>query len=183
MKNRKQSAEEYKCKDCGAEMNEGEAKTFTCCDECWDKSYRSNANKGVHDPEICGCENHSDYCPYNPSSPEYEGKSNKGVPTEEEIKDLLHKSILEIIMENGFLIKQENWNVSQMETRATYDSFRIINLLSRLSTATPKEGKECEHPKEERIAYHDSSVLCDGCGCIIEQYGEKIDNPAPLLGY
>jgi hypothetical protein len=27
------------CVDCNAEMNEGEAKTFTVCDDCWAKSY------------------------------------------------------------------------------------------------------------------------------------------------
>lgn len=41
----------------------------------------------------------------------------------------LHQHILEIIMENGFLIKQENWNEEQMEIRAIYDAFRIINLI------------------------------------------------------
>lgn len=28
-----------KCKDCGAEMNEGEASVFTICDACWDKVF------------------------------------------------------------------------------------------------------------------------------------------------
>ena len=28
------------CTDCGAELNEGEAKTFSVCDACWDKHYR-----------------------------------------------------------------------------------------------------------------------------------------------
>ena len=35
---------EYKCNDCGASMNEGEAKTFTCCDDCWDKAYGKKAS-------------------------------------------------------------------------------------------------------------------------------------------
>ena len=30
---------EFSCRECGSEMNEGEAKTFTCCDKCWDKHY------------------------------------------------------------------------------------------------------------------------------------------------
>ena len=30
----------YKCADCGAPMNEGEAKTFTVCDTCFDKNYK-----------------------------------------------------------------------------------------------------------------------------------------------
>lgn len=42
----------------------------------------------------------------------------------------LHSEILYIIMENGFLIKQENWNVEQQELRAVYDSFRIINIVN-----------------------------------------------------
>jgi hypothetical protein len=35
-----QSAPLYKCADCGAPMNEGEAKCFTVCDKCWDKHYK-----------------------------------------------------------------------------------------------------------------------------------------------
>ena len=31
--------EPEKCADCGCDLNEGEAKTFTVCDECWDKHY------------------------------------------------------------------------------------------------------------------------------------------------
>jgi NADH pyrophosphatase NudC (nudix superfamily) len=27
------------CADCGCDLNEGEAKTFTVCDDCWDKHY------------------------------------------------------------------------------------------------------------------------------------------------
>ena len=42
----------------------------------------------------------------------------------------LHSEILNVIMENGFLIKQENWNVEQQELRAVYDSFRIINIIN-----------------------------------------------------
>ena len=34
-------------------------------------------------------------------------------------------------MENGFLIKQENWDVKSMEMRAEYDSFRILNLIEK----------------------------------------------------
>jgi hypothetical protein len=46
-----------------------------------------------------------------------------------DVSGSLHRQILEIIMENGFLIKQENWNEKQMEMRAVYDSFRIMNLI------------------------------------------------------
>jgi len=28
------------CTECGAELNEGEAKTFTVCEDCWDKNYK-----------------------------------------------------------------------------------------------------------------------------------------------
>jgi len=37
--------EKYYCNDCGVEMNEGEAKTFTCCDACWDKKYPAESNQ------------------------------------------------------------------------------------------------------------------------------------------
>jgi hypothetical protein len=29
-----------RCDDCGCGLNEGEAKTFTVCDVCWDKHYK-----------------------------------------------------------------------------------------------------------------------------------------------
>lgn len=35
----------YYCKDCGTEMDEGEAKTFTCCEVCWDKHYKNQSPK------------------------------------------------------------------------------------------------------------------------------------------
>lgn len=47
-----------------------------------------------------------------------------------DINYTLHNQILEVIMENGFLIKENNWNDEQMEIRAAYDSFRILNLVS-----------------------------------------------------
>ena len=47
-----------------------------------------------------------------------------------DVSGSLHRQILEVIMENGFLIKQENWNEKQMEMRAVYDSYRILNLVS-----------------------------------------------------
>ena len=31
---------EGRCDDCGCGLNEGEAKTFTVCDACWDKHYK-----------------------------------------------------------------------------------------------------------------------------------------------
>ena len=46
-----------------------------------------------------------------------------------DVSGSLHRQILDIIMENGFLIKQENWDEKQMEFRATYDAFRIINFV------------------------------------------------------
>lgn len=47
-----------------------------------------------------------------------------------DVSGSLHHQILKVIMENGFLIKQENWDDKQMEMRATYDAFRIMNLVS-----------------------------------------------------
>jgi hypothetical protein len=35
----------YKCKDCGIELNEGEGKTFTVCDDCWDRHYHKMTSK------------------------------------------------------------------------------------------------------------------------------------------
>jgi septum formation inhibitor-activating ATPase MinD len=46
-----------------------------------------------------------------------------------DVSGSLHRQILEIIMENGFLIKQENWDTSHMEMRAVYDAYRVLNLV------------------------------------------------------
>ena len=43
----KNETKKYYCMDCGAEMNEGERKTFTCCDACWDKHYEKQKAVGV----------------------------------------------------------------------------------------------------------------------------------------
>lgn len=34
-----------RCVDCGCVLNAGEAKAFTCCDDCWRKAYPPEANK------------------------------------------------------------------------------------------------------------------------------------------
>ena len=46
-----------------------------------------------------------------------------------DVSGSLHSQILEVIMENGFLIKQENWDEKKMEIRGIYDAFRIMNLV------------------------------------------------------
>jgi len=35
----------YKCIDCGTEINEGEYKTFGVCDNCWNKAHPQNLAK------------------------------------------------------------------------------------------------------------------------------------------
>ena len=39
---------------------------------------------------------------------------------------------------------------------------------------------KCEHPLSARSSYHDQSVKCDDCNCVIEQYGKAIDPPSSL---
>ncbi len=45
-------SDKYKCSDCGCDLNEGEGKTFTVCDSCWDKNYQAQPAKD--DCEDCG---------------------------------------------------------------------------------------------------------------------------------
>ena len=42
--------QEHKCSDCGAAMNDGEAKVFTCCEACWDKHYHPAASRVPETP-------------------------------------------------------------------------------------------------------------------------------------
>jgi NADH pyrophosphatase NudC (nudix superfamily) len=44
LQNTSSNSDYAKCKDCGAPMNEGEAKTFTVCDDCWEKHYPYSQN-------------------------------------------------------------------------------------------------------------------------------------------
>jgi hypothetical protein len=39
---------------------------------------------------------------------------------------------------------------------------------------------KCDHPKNERESYHDHSVVCNKCNCVIEQYGESLAEPSYL---
>lgn len=38
----------------------------------------------------------------------------------------------------------------------------------------------CEHPTDKRVDYHDGTVLCTECYCIISQYGKEINPPHKL---
>lgn len=38
----------------------------------------------------------------------------------------------------------------------------------------------CTHPTDKLTDYHDDSVLCRTCNCIVSQHGEKIEPPTPL---
>ena len=39
---------------------------------------------------------------------------------------------------------------------------------------------ECKHPINECESYHDNSVVCNSCNCVIEQNGKKIEPPSRL---
>lgn len=39
---------------------------------------------------------------------------------------------------------------------------------------------KCDHPQECKSAYHDGTVHCSKCGCLISQFGEKIEPPYKL---
>ena len=73
------SGERYTCQDCGAEMNAGEGRTFTCCDKCWSKRYPlKGEERGIGHCDKCGetvdaingecskCGSHISYIPLGP---------------------------------------------------------------------------------------------------------------------
>ena len=41
--------------------------------------------------------------------------------------------------------------------------------------------KKCKH--ENTYDYHDNSIMCRDCHCVISQWGEKTDNPEPVGGH
>ena len=43
-----------------------------------------------------------------------------------------------------------------------------------------KKKKLCKHPKDKREDYHDCSVVCSDCNCVIEQYGKMLSKPSSL---
>jgi hypothetical protein len=55
--------------------------------------------------------------------------------------------------------------------------------LSILSDYLLKEDttiNQCDHPPLAREPYHDNSIRCTDCNCIIEQHGKILDKPVPL---
>lgn len=50
----------------------------------------------------------------------------------------------------------------------------------RIPNPDYRSWEKCEHKNIK--SYHDDSVICNDCNCVIEQFGEKIDNPVPLHG-
>lgn len=43
-----------------------------------------------------------------------------------------------------------------------------------------ESGEQCKHLKKDQVHYHDQSILCTKCNCIISQYGESINPPTSL---
>jgi len=41
----------------------------------------------------------------------------------------LHNDFRNILIENAILAKENNWDITSIEMRGTYDSFRILNLI------------------------------------------------------
>lgn len=57
------SQESAKCIDCGKPLNEGEAKTFTCCDDCWEIAYASKPQSAQSEgPYKVEVDDNSDDC-------------------------------------------------------------------------------------------------------------------------
>lgn len=54
----------------------------------------------------------------------------------------LHGEIMDVVMENSFLIKQENWDVPSQEMKAVYDSFRIIHIITDKLLNRSREQEE-----------------------------------------
>jgi hypothetical protein len=70
----------------------------------------------------------------------------------------------------------------------------FINALCSLSLPTLSEPiyrkvknpkyqayKNCKH--EKQLPYHDESIICEDCHCILSQHGVEIDNPKPIGGH
>ena len=59
----------------------------------------------------------------------------------------------------------------------------IIQVLdSSVRDYAPRERsiKTCTHPASQRRQYHDCTVVCGACNCVIEQFGKPLDEPCPL---
>jgi len=41
----------------------------------------------------------------------------------------LHDKIRSVIIENSIITKEQNWDLKSCELRATYDAFRILNII------------------------------------------------------
>ena len=55
-------------------------------------------------------------------------------------------------------------------------------ILERKAMSNPTEElKPCPHPSRQLEDYHDGAVICNQCGCVVEQYGKPIENPQPLF--
>ena len=57
---------------------------------------------------------------------------------------------------------------------------KIFNQTIQCEQAPVMPQFVCDHPKESQSDYHDSSIYCEKCGCIIEQFGKKNEPPHKL---
>ena len=53
--------------------------------------------------------------------------------------------------------------------------FKLLPIQNVVGSALP-----CMHPADKLTGWHDESVLCLSCNCIVSQNGENIEPPTPL---
>ncbi len=105
-------------------------------------------------------------------------KQNKIIDWELTFKkadEYAYKQVRKDIEENN--VQEDNYWSWFKRYLMTYS----LSLLSNTKEPRKDVVKEvCTHPKGFLIDYHDSSILCSKCECIIEQFGKAINPPHKL---
>jgi hypothetical protein len=56
----------------------------------------------------------------------------------------------------------------------------VFHERTEIKSDCKEQSQDCDHPIEFREHYHDSSIVCNKCNCVIEQDGEPIVPPSKL---
>lgn len=84
------------------------------------------------------------------------------------------------------LIDEDIRALEEYMPKYSLEKHHIVDVLNWSVGEIYNKGKEvvqvviCNHPSENQVDYHDYSVLCTKCNCIIKQFGEEINPPYKL---
>ena len=87
------------------------------------------------------------------------------------------EELLKFVFDNEFITKPRLKNDFELLVNKVIDEAQQQVKNSNIPAVIKSV---CDHPKDQLEGYHDSSIKCNKCNCIIEQFGKRLEKPSKL---